>query len=65
MSASRWSVDEILGAVRDLSPEAQHEVLMRLPSAPSVSPDDRAWLRLAEEAFQFWDNPEDAAYDVL
>lgn len=65
MSVSRWSVEQILGAVRDLSPEAQQEVLIRLPSALSVSRDDLAWLRLAEQAFQFWDNAEDAAYDVL
>ena len=65
MSVSRWSVEQIIGAVRDLSPEAQQEVLIGLPSALSVSRDDLAWLRLAEQAFQFWDNAEDAAYDVL
>lgn len=65
MSASRWSVEEILGAVRDLSPDAQQEVLTRLPSVLSLSQDELAWLRLAEPAFQFWDNPEDAAYDAL
>ena len=65
MSASRWSVEEILGAVRELPPEAQREVLTRLPSVLALSADEMAWLRLAEPAFEFWDNPEDAAYDAL
>lgn len=65
MSASRWSVEEILGAVRELPPEAQREVVTRLPSVLALSADEMAWLRLAESAFQFWDNPEDAAYDAL
>jgi len=30
-----------------------------------VIPEDRAWLRLAEEAFAEWDNPDDAIYDDL
>ncbi|MFZ1061335.1 MAG: type II toxin-antitoxin system HicB family antitoxin [Candidatus Rokuibacteriota bacterium] len=35
------------------------------PSVLAPSPEELAWLRLAEPAFQFWDNPEDAAYDAL
>ena len=65
MSVSRWSVEEILGAVRDLPPEAQQEVLTRLPSVLALSPEDLAWLRVGEPAFEFWDNPEDAVYDNL
>lgn len=65
MTASRWSVEQLLGAVRDLPPEAQREVLARLPSVLALSPEELAWLRLAEPAFEFWDNPEDAAYDAL
>ena len=29
------------------------------------SPDDTAWSALAESAFEFWDNEEDAIYDTL
>lgn len=65
MDDPRWSVEKILGAVRDLPPEAQHEVLTRLPSVLSVDLEEPAWLRLAEMAFEFWDNPEDAVYDAL
>jgi hypothetical protein len=27
--------------------------------------DDVAWLKAAEPAFEFWNNPEDAIYDEL
>ena len=30
-----------------------------------ISPEDYAWLKLAELAFRFWDNEEDAIYDQL
>ncbi len=56
MTVSRWSVEQVLGALRDPN---------RLPSVLAPSPEELAWLRLAEPAFQFWDNPEDAAYDAL
>ena len=65
MAASRWSVEQVLGAVRDLPPEAQREVLFRLQSVLALSPEELAWLHLAEPAFAFWDNPEDGAYDAL
>ena len=31
----------------------------------NLSPEDLLWARLAESAFSFWDNPEDAIYDGL
>ena len=65
MTESGWSVEQVLGAVRELPPEAQQEVLARLPSVLSPTPEELAWLRLAEPTFEFWDNPEDAAYDAL
>jgi hypothetical protein len=65
MTVSGWSIEQILGAVRDLPPDAQQELLTRLPSVLAISDDELAWLRLAEDAFQFWDNPEDAIYDTL
>ncbi len=64
MVVSRWSVEQVLGAVRDLPAEDQREVLSRLPSVLALSQEERAWLRLGEQAFGFWDNPEDAAYDT-
>ena len=43
----------------------QIELLEVLPEHLKVLPDDLAWTRLAEPAFEFWDNPEDAIYDKL
>ena len=31
----------------------------------ALSQEEVAWLHLAEPAFDFWDNPEDGAYDAL
>jgi hypothetical protein len=36
-----------------------------LPQHLKITPDDLAWPRLAEPAFEFWNNPEDAIYDEL
>ena len=65
MATFRWSVEQVIDAVRRLPPDGQREVLARLPSVLALSSEDLAWLRLAESAFEFWDNPEDAAYDAL
>jgi len=34
-----------------------------LPNLLSISPEDYGWLKLAESAFEFWNNEEDAIYD--
>jgi hypothetical protein len=65
MVLQRWSVEDVLNALKGLPPEAQQEVLNRLPSVLALSSEEMARLRLAESAFNFWDNPEDAAYDAL
>jgi hypothetical protein len=62
---ARQSVEQILEAIRTLPPEAQRELVSHLPSVLALSPEALAWLRLAEPAFQFWDNPEDAVYDAM
>lgn len=42
-------------------------VNLLLDQAPSHYPEasTREWLSVAESAFEFWDNPIDAAYDDL
>lgn len=40
-------------------------MLSRLPCVLALSQEKLVWLHLAEPAFAFWDNPEDAAYDAL
>ena len=56
---------EITGAIEKLDVKEQVELLRVLPQHLKISPDDLAWSRLAESAFEFWDNPDDAIYDQL
>jgi len=59
------TVVEISEAIDKLDVKKQVELLRILPQHLKISPDDLAWSRLAEPAFEFWDNPEDAIYDKL
>jgi hypothetical protein len=56
---------EISEAIGKLDAKEQVKLLQILPQHLKISPDDLAWARLAEPAFEFWDNPEDAIYDQL
>lgn len=58
-------IDRIFDEIKSLSEDEQREFLSLLPKALKVSPEDLLWARLAESAFSFWDNPEDAIYDEL
>jgi len=59
------TVAEITEAIEKLDVREQVELLKTLPQHLKISPDDLAWSRLAEPAFEFWNNPEDAIYDQL
>ena len=59
------TVLEISEDIEKLGVKEQIELLEVLPEHLKISPDDLAWSRLAEPAFEFWDNPEDAIYDKL
>lgn len=59
------SVLEISEAIEKLDVKDQIKLLEVLPEHLKISPDDLAWSRLAESAFEFWDNPDDAIYDQL
>ncbi|HEV2210880.1 MAG: toxin-antitoxin system, antitoxin component, Xre family protein [Limisphaerales bacterium] len=59
------TVAEISEAIEKLDVKEQIELLRILPGHLKISPDDLAWSRLAEPAFEFWNNPEDAIYDEL
>ena len=59
------TIEEIAEAIERLDVRQQAKLLTELPSHLKILPDDVAWLRLAESAFDFWDNPDDAAYDKL
>jgi hypothetical protein len=59
------TVAEIAQAVEQLDVREQLQLLKELPQHLKISPDDAAWAKLAESAFEFWDNPDDAIYDTL
>jgi hypothetical protein len=56
---------EIVEAIEKLDMKQQVQLLEELPSHLKFSLDDIAWARVAESAFDFWNNPEDAIYDRL
>lgn len=58
-------VDRIFEDIKGLSENEKKELLSLLPKVLKLSPEDLLWARLAESAFDFWDNPEDAIYDAL
>ena len=59
------TVGEISDAIEKLDAKEQVELLRILPQHLKISPESVAWLQIAEPAFEFWDNPEDAIYDNL
>ena len=59
------TLQEIGEAIEQLDVKQQVQLLEDLPRHLKFSPDDIAWARLAESAFDFWNNPEDAIYDQL
>ena len=56
---------EISGSIERLDVRDQLPLLQDLPANLKIQPDDIAWLKAAEPAFEFWNNPEDAIYDEL
>ena len=58
-------VEEIEQSIKELTVEEQKKLLSDLPSVLQIPEKDLAFLKLAEESFEFWDNPEDAIYDRL
>ena len=59
------TVQEISQAIEHLDVRDQMRLLHDLPAHLKIQPDDVAWLKVAEPAFEFWNNPEDAIYDEL
>ena len=59
------SVQEISEAIEHLDVREQIRLLHELPAHLKIQPDDVAWLKTAEPAFEFWNNADDAIYDGL
>jgi len=59
------TVRQINEAIEHLDVREQIRLLQDLPAHLKIQPNDVAWLKAAEPAFEFWNNPEDAIYDEL
>lgn len=61
-----WS-DQLIKAPKATIVQENGAVSLLLDEARGDYPEanTREWLKVAESAFEFWDNPIDAAYDDL
>ena len=59
------SLQDVEHAIEKFSPEAQQRLLAELPKLLKISAIEFSSLKLAEPSFQFWENSDDAIYDVL
>ena len=59
------TVEEISEAIDKLDSKEQTELLQALLRRFLLSVNDLAWSKLAEQYFEFWNNPDDAIYDQL
>lgn len=64
----KLNVDQISAAIVLLDQEEKRELRQRLPALLEVIPDEleeMGWLRLAESAFTFWDDPGEDIYNDM
>ena len=65
MKKSSLSIKEVEQAIQSFEVEDQKKLLKDLPKLLKLSAADFGFLKAAESAFSFWDNPEDQVYDDL
>jgi len=65
MKKSNLSLKEVEHAIGSFEVKDQEKLLNDLPRLLKRSTTDLALLKVAESAFDFWDNPEDQVYDNL
>jgi hypothetical protein len=65
MKKSNLSLKEVEQAIGSFDMNDQEKLLKDLPKLLKRSTTDLALLKVAESAFNFWDNPEDQVYDHL
>ena len=65
MKKSNLSLKEVEQAIGSFDMKDQEKLLKDLPKILKRSTTDLALLKVAESAFNFWDNPEDQIYDYL
>ena len=58
-------VRQAVHIIQEFEAQERDQFLSLLPNLLNISSEDYGWLKLAESAFGFWDNEEDAIYDQL
>lgn len=56
-------LDALTREILALGHEEQRELIRRLRLGLQIPKEEWGWLRGAEPAVAFWDNPQDAVYD--
>ena len=59
------SIEKIAEEIGKAAPEDQRKLLTHLPHILKISLSDLGYLKLSENSFDFWNNPDDAVYDKL
>jgi|GEM_PF-1278608 len=58
-------VRQVMQIIREFESQERGQFLHLLPTLLNTSSEGYGWLKMAESAFEFWDNEEDAVYDRL
>jgi len=64
----KLNVDQVSAAILLLEQEEKHVLKQRLSTLLNLTPEaveDLGWLKLAEVAFRFWDDPAEDIYNDL
>ena len=61
----KMSIDHIEKAILESSPKDQQRLLNDLPRLLRIPPAQMGLLKIAENSFKFWDNPDDSCYDAI
>ena len=63
--ATQLLLPKIAKAIQESQPEEQRELLAQLPHLLDLDAGDFAFLKIAEDSFDFWNNLDDTVYDSL
>ena len=61
----KMSIDHIEKAILEASPRDQQRLLNDLPRLLRIPAAQLGLLKVAENSFKFWDNPDDSCYDAI
>ena len=61
----KMSIDHIEKAILEASPKDQQRLLNDLPRLLRIPNAQLGLLKIAENSFKFWDNPDDSCYDAI